>query len=63
MAPELDLLTTAQVARLLGKTVKTINIWAAEGRIPVALKLPGPKGANLYRRADVDALLTEAGAA
>jgi Helix-turn-helix domain len=56
-------LTTAVVAALVGVDVATVNRWAKSGRLRVAVKLPGVRGPNLYRRADVDALLAEAGAA
>jgi len=59
-----DLLTTSQVAKRVGRTVATVNRWAAEGRLKPALKLPGDTGAYLFHRADVDTLLSEsAGAA
>lgn len=57
-----DLLTTAEVAAIKGKTVATINRWAAEGKLPVAQKLPGATGANLFRRSDVEALLSKGAA-
>lgn len=52
-----DLLTTAQVATILERPIATVNRWAVEGKLPVAHKLPGRTGANLYRRDDVDALV------
>lgn len=59
-----DYLTTAQVAEKVGRTVATVNRWAAEGRLKPAHKLPGDTGAYLYRRTDVEDLLAEsAGAA
>lgn len=53
-----DLLTSAEVAEALDRPVATVNRWALEGRLPVAKKLPGRTGANLYRRSDVEALLS-----
>ena len=58
-----DLMTTAQVAARLGVTVTTVNRWAADGTLPVARKLPGRTGANLYAPADVEALVTRKGSA
>ena len=55
--PDLDLVTTAAVAALAGVDVATVNRWARKGRLPVAIKVPGFTGANLYHRADVEALL------
>ena len=52
-----DLLTTAQVAVRLGVTTSTVNRMASDGRLSVALTLPGETGARLYHRADIDALV------
>lgn len=60
-APD-DLIATAQAAEIHGVDVATINRWARTGRLPVAIKIPGKTGANLYRRADVEALLPESAA-
>jgi predicted site-specific integrase-resolvase len=54
-----DLLPTAEVARLAKANTATVNRWAKSGRLPVAVKIPGKTGANLYRREDVSALLAE----
>lgn len=56
MAEPDDLLTAAEMASTFGVTVATINRWAAEGKLPVAYKLPGVRGANLFSRAAVEAL-------
>lgn len=52
-----DLLTTADVADIVGKSIPTVNRWASEGRLPFAHKLPGQRGAYLFRRTDVEALV------
>lgn len=49
-----DLLTTAEVSKLLDKPIGTINRWAVEGKLR-ATKLPGRTGSRLYRRSDVEA--------
>lgn len=54
-----DLLSTAETAKQLGVSVATVNRWARAGRLPVAAKIAGRTGANLYRRADVEELLNE----
>lgn len=56
------LLTTAEAAKMIGRTVATVNRWAIDGRLPVAQKLPGTTGANLFRPVDVRRLLTDAAA-
>lgn len=47
------------MAELLGKSIPTINRWAAEGKLPVATKIEtgNDRGARLYRRADIEALV------
>lgn len=49
-----ELLTTRQVAERRGVTVATVNRWADTGRLPIAQKLPGLTGANLFNPADVE---------
>lgn len=51
-----DLLTTTEAGVLLRKSARTVQRLAESGEIPVALKLPGPNGAYLIRRADVERL-------
>lgn len=51
-----ELLTSVQVAILLGKSARTVHRMAEAGTLPVAQKLPGPNGAFLFRREDVDRL-------
>ena len=58
-----ELLTSVQVAILLGKSARTVHRMAEAGTLPVAHKLPGPNGAFLFRREDIDALVESAGAA
>lgn len=58
MAATKALLTTAEVADRLGWSIAKVNRKAAVGVLPVAQKLPGLTGANLFDRADVE-LLTE----
>lgn len=55
-----DLLTTSEVCETLEVGTSTISRWVADGRLAPARKLPGLRGAFLFRRADVDALKTEA---
>lgn len=52
-----DLVTTAQAAEIVGRSVATVNRWAAEGQILVpAFQFPQHKGARMFRRADVEAI-------
>lgn len=53
-----DLIGTAEAADILGRTVATLNRWAADKRADTpkpAVELPGKTGARLYRRGDVEA--------
>jgi len=43
-----DLLTTAQVAKMLEKSIPTINRYATSGELASAVKLPGLRGAYLF---------------
>lgn len=54
-----DLIPTAEVARLVHKTVATVNRWANEGKLPPAVVMPGETGARLFRRSDVEAFLAD----
>jgi excisionase family DNA binding protein len=52
-----DLIGTAEAAQVLGIDRSTLSRWTKDGRITPALQLPAHKGAYLYHRADVEALL------
>jgi hypothetical protein len=52
-----ELLTSTQVGSLIGRSGRTVIRMAEAGKIAVAVKLPGPNGAHLFRKADVDAFL------
>ncbi len=56
MASSTELLSTGEVAELLGTTVATVNRWAVTGKLPVAHKMPGRTGAYLFARSDVEAV-------
>ena len=50
-----DLITSSEAGLLLGKSGRTVQRMAISGELPVAQRLPGPNGANLFRRSDVEA--------
>ena len=50
----LDLMTVGEVAARLGVSIRTVHRMAEDGRLRAATKLPGPKGAWLFERADVE---------
>jgi hypothetical protein len=59
-APELDLVGTAEAARILGDLDKsTVTRLAASGQLPIAARLPGLRGAFLFHRADVKRLAAQ----
>ncbi len=49
----MDLIPTAEVAELLGVSVRTVNRWADTERLTPVVVAPGPKGARLFDRRDV----------
>lgn len=54
------LLTTAEVATRLNRSVATINRWVVEGRLPAARQVgSGRTGARLYSPVEVDTLAAE----
>lgn len=63
MHPAETYLTSPEAGQLLGKSARTITRMADAGKLPIAQKLPGPNGAYLFRRADVEALLISESAA
>lgn len=54
-----ELLTATQSGQILNRSYRTVLRLAESGKLPIAMKLPGINGAHLFRRADVEALLTE----
>lgn len=57
MPPTDELLTSTQAGAILGKSGRTITRMGDAGKLPIAQKLPGPNGAYLFRRSDVEQLL------
>ncbi len=58
-----DLVTTATAAEMLGTSVATVNRWAAEReRLKPAVEFPGARGARLFYRSDILALLEDGAA-
>lgn len=50
------LLTTAETAALLGKSVRTVQYYARTGLLTPALQAPGINGALFFDSEDVEAL-------
>lgn len=53
MGNDAPLIGTAEAARLLGRTVSTVNRWASTGRLIPAAQGTGIRGPRFFRRADV----------
>ena len=49
-----ELIVSSQVGAILGKSPRTIARLAEQGEIPYATKLPGPNGAYLFRKAEIE---------
>lgn len=56
----MELITSPEAGQILGKSARTIQRMADAGDLPVAQKLPGPNGAYLFVRSDIEALMAEA---
>lgn len=54
-----DLVTSTEAAVLLLRSTATVSRWAHDGRLPVAAKAPGIRGAFLFRRKDIEAVRDE----
>ena len=52
----LDLVGATEAAAILGRDVATVHRWALCELLPTAHRMPGPAGAVLFHRADVEAL-------
>ena len=57
--PNLELLTTAEVAARLGVDVRTVARWVNAGRLRPAVQGPGLRGARLFDPAEVDRFVSE----
>lgn len=58
MAHTEDLIGTAEAARILGRSHRTVHRMVRDGDLTPAIKAPGgPAGAFLFHRADVEKLI------
>lgn len=48
-----SLIATSEASEILQVSVATVNRWAANGTLVVAVKSPGPRGANLFHRSEI----------
>ena len=54
-----NLVSTAEAADRLGISVATLNRWASNGKVPVAVQAPGKTGTRLYDADAIEALAAE----
>lgn len=59
----MDLMSTAEAADRLDISIATLNRWAKNGAVPVAIQAPGRTGTRMFRREDIEALAEKRGAA
>lgn len=53
------LVSTAEAAEIIGRSIATVNRFVREGLLAPAMQYPGSTGARMYHRADVEALRAE----
>lgn len=51
------LVTTSEAAKMLHRSIRTVNRMARDGSLAPALKLPGATGAYMFAREDIEKLL------
>lgn len=51
-------IASSEAARILGLSRSQVNRLAATGRIPFVVKAPGVRGAYIFDRTDIEALLS-----
>ena len=56
MTQNATLLNTKQVAEILEKSIRTVNRMAEGGDLPYIAKMPGPTGAYLFDRSEIERL-------
>ena len=58
-----ELITSPEAGRMIGRSARTIHRLVESGDLTPVVKLPGPNGALLFRREDIEALAEKRGAA
>lgn len=56
---EIELISTQEAAELAGQSVATINRWATSGKLTPVHKGKGIRGAHIYKRTDLEALIKD----
>ncbi|MGX9669955.1 helix-turn-helix domain-containing protein [Mycobacterium sp. HM-7] len=54
-----ELITASQAGRILDRSYRTVLRLMEQGELSCAMKVPGPNGAYLFRRADVEKLAAD----
>jgi len=55
----MNLVGSVEAAAILDRPHPTVKRWAASGRLPHAVKMPGDTGAYMFERSVVEALAAE----
>lgn len=63
MQPDKPLIGAAEAADILGVSKDTLIRMVASGEVPLVQKLDGPKGAYIFKRAEVERVAAKAEAA
>lgn len=58
--PSNELLTAPEASRLLGVSIRTVHRRVEAGELVAVRKLPGPNGAFLFDRAEIERYLSAA---
>lgn len=56
-----DVLTSPEVSQILGCSIRTIHRRVDDGELTALRKLPGPNGAFLFERREIDRYRAERG--
>ncbi len=56
-----DLLTADEVAAMALTSRRTVNRWARDGHLPIAMQSPGERPRFRFRRSDVERILYPSG--
>ena len=50
-----DLIRSREAAEILHRDIRTVHRWVEDGRLPVAVRVPGYRGGYLFHRRAIEA--------
>lgn len=59
MTHHADLITSPEAGRIINRSARTIHRLVEAGKLTPMVTMPGPSGAYLFRREDIEALASE----